>query len=52
MSKPSVVVPDLHTGNMASVANMVRKHGGDAEIISDYFRFSYSTASKIAYLRD
>lgn len=35
MSKPSVVVPDLHIGNIASVIKMVRKCGGDAEIISD-----------------
>jgi glutamine amidotransferase len=35
MSKSSVVVPDLHIGNMASVVNMICKCGGDAEIASD-----------------
>lgn len=35
MSGGRIVVPDLQIGNMASVANVVRKSGGRAEIITD-----------------
>ena len=35
MSKRRIVVPDLRIGNMASVANMVRKCGGHADIVTD-----------------